>query len=95
MKISQKCIRNIADSEKESQSTTRGMPRCSIQMMETNDIGTAYMLSDKLRPGRCAVNNDEWRPFTATLDSGALEHTVPHKIVNHIKPAAGEKDRLR
>ena len=49
------------------------------------------MLTEKTRPGLCAINGDEWKSFVATVDSGASEHVVPPNVIEHVKIDAGAK----
>ena len=53
--------------------------------------GHLKALTEKVKPGLCAVESDEWKPFTATVDSGASEHVVPPNVVDHIKLDDGVK----
>ena len=47
--------------------------------------GVASMLTERRREGINAVSGEEWREFTATIDSGASEHVVPPATADHIE----------
>ena len=49
------------------------------------------MCQEKIKQGLNAVSADEWRPFTATVDSGASEHVVPPDVVDHVRLDDGVK----
>ena len=53
--------------------------------------GHLKTLVERVRPGLCAVVSEEWKAFTATVDSGASEHVVPPNIVDHVKLDDGAK----
>ena len=55
------------------------------------EAGHLKTLTEKVRPGLCAVNSEEWKEFTATVDSGASEHVVPPSAIDHIKLDDGPK----
>ena len=53
--------------------------------------GLACTCIEKSRPGIIAVHEEVWKPFTATVDSGASEHVVPPTVADHVRLEDGPK----
>ena len=53
--------------------------------------GKAYTCIEKGKPGISAIHEDVWKPFTATVDSGASEHVAPPTVADHVRLDDGPK----
>ena len=52
-------------------------------------------LIERVNPGLNAVYGDEWRQFSAMVDSGASEHVCPVATIDHVKVVDGPKKGIK